>query len=78
MLVFSVYSLCIKLWSERCDFGSILFCYLDDSISWVWMDSVFLGIVSFYVATFIFVHQGAFYIARHLAAKLGINLAVLI
>jgi hypothetical protein len=30
------------------------------------------------VATLILVHQDACYFARHLAAKLGINLAVLI
>jgi hypothetical protein len=30
------------------------------------------------VATLILVHQGAFYIARHLAAEFGTNLAVLI
>jgi hypothetical protein len=32
----------------------------------------------FLVATLILVHQDAFYIARHLAAELGTNLAVLI
>ena len=42
------------------------------------MNGVFLGIIPFLVAMLVFVHQGAFYIARHLAAKLGINLAVLI
>jgi hypothetical protein len=25
-----------------------LFCYLDDSISWVWMNSVSFGIVTFH------------------------------
>jgi hypothetical protein len=42
------------------------------------MDGVSLGIFSFLVAMLIFVHQDAFYIARHLAAKFGTNLAVLI
>jgi hypothetical protein len=40
------------------------------------MNSVSLGIVSFFVATLIIVRQDAFYIARHLAAKLGTILAV--
>ncbi len=78
MLVFSVYFLCIKLWFECCDFGSILFCYLDDSVSWVWMNGVSLGIVSFSRCYAYFVYRDAFDIARHIAAKLGTSLAVLI
>jgi hypothetical protein len=48
------------------------------SIAWVWMNSVSYGILCSLVATLIIVHQNAFYFARHLAAKLGTNLAVLI
>ena len=46
---------------------------------WVWMDSVSLGIVSFLsLLRLFFVHQDAFYIALHLAANFGTNVAVLI
>jgi hypothetical protein len=51
---------------------------LDDLISWVWMNGVSLGIVSFSRCYDYFVYRDAFYIARHLAAKLGTNLVVLI
>ncbi len=78
MLVFSVYFLCIKLWFGCCDFGSILFYYLDDLISWVWMNGVCLGIVFFSRCFVYFVYRDAFDIARYLAAKLGTSLAVLI
>ncbi len=42
------------------------------------MNSVSYGTVSSLVATLIIVLQDASYIARHLAAKFGTNLAVLI
>ncbi len=40
------------------------------------MNSGLVGIVFSLIATFIFVHPYVFYNARHLAAKLGTNLAV--
>jgi hypothetical protein len=78
VLVFSACFLCIKMWFECCDFGSILFCYLDDSISWVWMNGASLGIVFSSCCYAYFVYWDAFDTARHLAAKLGTSLAVLI
>jgi hypothetical protein len=42
------------------------------------MDGVSFGIFHSLVATLIIVPQDASYIARHLAAKFGTNLAVLI
>jgi hypothetical protein len=76
--MFNVYFLCVRLWSECCDFGLIWFYHLVDSI--LGMDEQCFLLVSFLflVATLILFHQDAFYIARHLAAKLGTNLAVLI
>jgi hypothetical protein len=51
---------------------------LDDLISWVWMNGVSLGIVSFPRCYAYFVCWDAFDIACHLAAEFGTNLAVLI
>jgi hypothetical protein len=42
------------------------------------MNGVSLGIVSFSRCYAYFVHRSVFDVARHLAAKFGINLAVLI
>jgi hypothetical protein len=66
------------LWFECRDFGLILFCYLDDSISWVWMNGVSLGIVFLSRCYAYFVYGDAFDIARHLAAEFGTSLVDLI
>jgi hypothetical protein len=46
--------------------------------SWVWMNGVFIGIVSLSCCFAYFDHRDVFDIARHLAAEFGTNLAVLI
>ncbi len=78
VLMFSVYFLCVRLWSECCDFGLIWFYHLVDSILGM-DDHCFFWYHFFFslLRLFLFIRM-PFYIARHLAAKLGTNLAVLI
>ncbi len=59
-------------------FGLMWFYHLVDSVLGMDDPCFFWYHFFFLVATLILVHQDAFYIARHLAAKLGTDVAVLI